>query len=74
MVVVVLLVAVSSQIVTPNTRIGFQIEKLVADSGGDWIIATAIWTPTAMLVGVAFELIEAVIVLSLFRQKMALQD
>ena len=71
-VMVILVVAVSRQIVMPTTRIGFELEKLTV--GEDWMLTTAIWTPTAMLIGLAFEFIEAVIVLSMFRVKNALPE
>ena len=75
-VVVVLLVGLAHEVVMPRTSLGFALERLVSSEGEavrEDLLSVAIWTPTVMLIGLAFELIEGVIVLSMFRQKMTEQ-
>lgn len=59
----------ANELTAPQTNFGFRIHQ-VAD---EWILKVALWTPPAMLVGIALEFGEGVIVIWSFRRKFALR-
>jgi hypothetical protein len=55
----------ANELIAPQTKLGAQVQRRVEP----WVLTTALWTPPCLLLAIAFEVIEGVIVFRAFRRK-----
>lgn len=72
LIVVFGLIAASSEVVAPRTAIGEWAHRILVHDA--WILNAAIWAPPLLLLGLAFEVLECVVVISAFRRNFQARD
>ena len=65
--IVTMLIAAAREVVAPHTPIGEKLHQMA--KGEPWTITLAEWVPLILGLGLAFEVVEAVVVFSAFARK-----
>ena len=70
--IVAVLIAAARETVEPHTPIGERLHRMV--QGEPWAITLAEWVPLVLGLGLAFEVVEALVVFSAFARRIRQND